>query len=168
MVAGGLPTVSSSHAVQCCQCALDMQDAFKDICKKHHLQTGLRIGIGCGEVIAGIIGKSKFSYDLWGEAVNLASRMESHGLSNKIQVTESTYEITKHCFCFDKRGSIEAKGLGWINTYWLVSKKNNLGTKVRRNLTHVVQKLPENWLGAKRVHNLCYRVQILGKKPLLT
>jgi guanylate cyclase len=130
MVAGGLPTVSSSHAIQCCHCALDMQDAFKDICVKHNLHTGLRIGIGCGEVIAGIIGKNKFSYDLWGEAVNLASRMESHGLCNKIQVTESTYEITKNHFQFDNRGEIEAKGLGWINTYWLLSIKNNLGTHV--------------------------------------
>ncbi|MFT5839815.1 MAG: adenylate cyclase [Flavobacteriales bacterium] len=130
MVAGGLPTINSSHAVQCCYCALDMRDAFKKICKKHNLHTGLRIGIGCGEVIAGIIGKSKFSYDLWGEAVNLASRMESHGLSNKIQVTESTYEMTKNDFHFDNRGLIEAKGLGWINTYWLLSRKNNLGTYV--------------------------------------
>jgi guanylate cyclase len=130
MVAGGVPIISSSHAIKCCCCALDMQDAFNDVCKKHNLHTGLRIGIGCGEVIAGIIGKSKFSYDLWGEAVNLASRMESHGLSNKIQVTESTYEITKNCFQFDKRGSIEVKGLGRINTYWLVGKKNNLGTHV--------------------------------------
>jgi guanylate cyclase len=130
MVAGGLPIISASHAVQCCFCALDMRDAFKNICKKHNLHTGLRIGIGCGEVIAGIIGKSKFSYDLWGEAVNLASRMESHGLCHKIQVTESTYKITKNCFYFDKRGSIQAKGLGWINTYWLVSRKNKLGTHV--------------------------------------
>ena len=90
--------------------------------KKHNLNTGLRIGIGCGEVIAGIIGKNKFSYDLWGEAVNLASRMESHGLCNKIQVTESTYEITRSSFQFDKRDPIEAKGLGWINTYWLLSR----------------------------------------------
>jgi adenylate cyclase len=123
MVAGGLPIISASHAVRCCDCALDMQDAFKIICEKHHLHTGLRIGIGCGEVIAGIIGKSKFSYDLWGEAVNLASRMESHGLSNKIQVTEATYQITKSCFQYDKRSPIKAKGLGWINTYWLLNRK---------------------------------------------
>ena len=130
MVAGGLPAINSIHAVQCCYCALDMQYAFKKVCEKHHLHTGLRIGIGCGEVIAGIIGKSKFSYDLWGEAVNLASRMESHGQCNRIQVTESTYEITKNCFYFDKRGTIEAKGIGWINTYWLLGKKNNLETHV--------------------------------------
>jgi adenylate cyclase len=130
MVAGGVPIISASHAVRCCECALDMQYTFKDICKKHHLHTGLRIGIGCGEVIAGIIGKSKFSYDLWGEAVNLASRMESHGQCNKIQVTESTYETTKNCFYFDKRGTIEVKGIGWINTYWLLGRKNNLETHV--------------------------------------
>jgi adenylate cyclase len=130
MVAGGLPIINSSHAVQCCHCALDMQHVFENICKKHQLNTGLRIGIGCGEVIAGIIGKSKFSYDLWGEAVNVASRMESQGLCNKIQVTESIYGITKHCFYFDKRGQVEAKGLGRINTYWLLSRKNNLGTHV--------------------------------------
>jgi adenylate cyclase len=130
MVAGGLPIISSSHAIQCCHCALDMQQAFKKICENHHLHTGLRIGIGCGEVIAGIIGKNKFSYDLWGEAVNLASRMESHGLCNKIQVTESTYNITKKYFYFGKRGLIEVKGLGWINTYWLLNRKNNLGTHV--------------------------------------
>ena len=130
IVAGGLPVINSIHAVQCCYCALDMQYAFKEVCEKHHLHTGLRIGIGCGEVIAGIIGKSKFNYDLWGEAVNLASRMESHGQCNKIQVTESTYRITKNCFYFDKRGSIEAKGIGWINTYWLLGKKNIMETHV--------------------------------------
>jgi adenylate cyclase len=130
MVAGGLPVITSTHAVQCCYCALDMQRVFKNVCEKHNLDTGLRIGIGYGEVIAGIIGKSKFSYDLWGEAVNLASRMESHGQCNKIQVTESIYEMAQRCFYFDKRGSIEVKGIGWINTYWLLGKKHNLGTHV--------------------------------------
>jgi adenylate cyclase len=130
MVAGGLPIVNSEHAIQCCHCALDMQQAFQDISKKHNLNTGLRIGIGCGEVVAGIIGKNKFSYDLWGEAVNLASRMESHGLCNRIQTTESIYELTKSHFCFDKRGGIEVKGVGWVRTYWLLSRKNDLEAHV--------------------------------------
>lgn len=130
MVAGGLPIINSIHAIQCCHCALDMQQAFQDISNKHNLHTGLRIGIGCGEVVAGIIGKNKFSYDLWGEAVNLASRMESHGLCNRIQTTESTYELTKSNFCFDKRGGIEVKGIGWVRTYWLLGRKNNLETHV--------------------------------------
>ena len=130
MVAGGVPSVSSSHSVQCCQCALDMQQAFKSVCNKHNLQTGLRIGIASGEVIAGIIGKSKFSYDLWGEAVNLASRMESHGLPHKIQVSASVYKNARSRFYFDKRAPIKAKGLGLINTYWLNSRKDNLETHV--------------------------------------
>jgi guanylate cyclase len=130
MVAGGLPIVNSIHAIQCCHCALDMQQAFQDISQKHNLHTGLRIGIGCGEVVAGIIGKNKFSYDLWGEAVNLASRMESHGLCNRIQTTESTYELTKSNFSFDKRGGIDVKGVGWVRTYWLLGRKNDLETHV--------------------------------------
>jgi guanylate cyclase len=130
MVAGGLPIINAIHANQCCFCALEMQEAFKSINKKYNLHTGLRIGIGCGEVIAGIIGKNKFSYDLWGEAVNLASRMESHGLCNKIQTTESTYELTKDKFRFNKRGDIKVKGVGWVTTYWLLGKKNNLGSHV--------------------------------------
>ncbi|GAC18006.1 adenylate/guanylate cyclase domain-containing protein [Paraglaciecola arctica] len=130
MAAGGLPTLSPVHAIQCCHCALDMQDAFQIICRKYDLHTGLRIGIGCGEVVAGIIGKNKFSYDLWGEAVNLASRMESQGLCNRIQTTESTYQLTKSKFRFDKRGGIEVKGVGWVTTYWLLGKKNNLETHV--------------------------------------
>jgi guanylate cyclase len=130
MVAGGLPIINSIHATQCCNCALDMQDAFDGISKKYHLHTGLRIGIGCGEVVAGIIGKNKFSYDLWGEAVNLASRMESHGLCNRIQTTESTYELTKTSFRFNKRGGVEVKGVGWVTTYWLLGRKNNLETHV--------------------------------------
>ncbi|WP_339722392.1 adenylate/guanylate cyclase domain-containing protein [uncultured Paraglaciecola sp.] len=130
MVAGGLPIINSIHATQCCHCALDMQDAFDGISQKYHLHTGLRIGIGCGEVVAGIIGKNKFSYDLWGEAVNLASRMESHGLCNRIQTTESTYQLTKAYFRFDKRGNVEVKGVGRVTTYWLLGRKNNLETHV--------------------------------------
>ncbi len=126
MVAGGLPTSNSIHAMQCCYCALEMQSAFKQICQQHKLHTGLRIGIGCGEVIAGIIGKNKFSYDLWGEAVNLASRMESHGMCDKIQTTESTYQLTKAYFRFNKRGGIKVKGVGQVTTYWLLGIKQQV------------------------------------------
>lgn len=127
MAAGGLPKANSLHAIQCCFCALEMQQAFQKISQKYDLKTGLRIGIGCGEVIAGIIGKNKFSYDMWGEAVNLASRMESHGLCNKIQTTQSTYELTKSTFDYTKRGEIEIKGLGLVNTYWLLGRKQLIG-----------------------------------------
>ena len=127
MAAGGLPRANSKHAVHCCNCALEMQKAFQQISRKHNLKTGLRIGIGCGEVVAGIIGKNKFSYDMWGEAVNLASRMESHGAGNKIQTTQSTYELTKHAFNYTKRGEIQVKGVGTVNTYWLLNRKIQVG-----------------------------------------
>ncbi|MGJ8680708.1 adenylate/guanylate cyclase domain-containing protein [Paraglaciecola sp.] len=127
MAACGLPNADTKHAVHCCYCAIEMQKAFHQINQKHKLHTGLRIGIGCGEVIAGIIGKNKFSYDIWGEAVNLASRMESHGLSNKIQTTQSTYELTKHKFEYVKRGPINVKGVGSVDTYWLLGRKQILG-----------------------------------------
>ncbi|MEP0176004.1 MAG: adenylate/guanylate cyclase domain-containing protein [Paraglaciecola sp.] len=127
MAAGGLPVATAQHAIQCCYCALDMQHEFKRICSLQKLKIGLRIGIGCGEVVAGIIGKSKFSYDMWGEAVNLASRMESHGQSNKIQTTESTYELTKHAFDYSLRGKIHVKGIGPVTTYWLEGRKQLTG-----------------------------------------
>lgn len=124
MAACGLPNANASHAVQCCECALDMQFEFDRFSAQYKLKTGLRIGIGCGEVVAGVIGRNKYSYDMWGEAVNLASRMESHGQSHKIQTTQSTYELTKHRFNFIKRGEIEVKGVGMVTTYWLISRKS--------------------------------------------
>ena len=127
MAAGGLPVTNAHHAIQCCYCALDMQQEFKRICLAHNLKIGLRIGIGCGEVVAGIIGKSKFSYDMWGEAVNLASRMESHGQSNKIQTTQSTYELSKNAFNFSLRGKVNVKGVGAVTTYWLTGQKSEYG-----------------------------------------
>jgi adenylate cyclase len=123
MAACGLPNANAFHAIQCCECALDMQKKFEQFNQLHKLQTGLRIGIGCGEVVAGVIGKNKFSYDMWGEAVNLASRMESHGQGHKIQTTQATYNLTKHLFDFIERGKIEVKGVGQVTTYWLIGRK---------------------------------------------
>ncbi|MFT4940917.1 MAG: adenylate cyclase [Paraglaciecola sp.] len=123
MAAAGVPLANSYHALQCCQCALDIQAEFLVLCKQHNLSNGLRIGIGSGEVIAGVIGKNKFCYDLWGEAVTLASRMESHGKANQIQVTQFTFEMAKHKYCFKERGKISIKGLGLISTYWLLGRK---------------------------------------------
>ena len=83
----------------------------------------LRIGINTGPVVAGVIGLKKFSYDLWGDAVNIASPMESHGKVGEIHVTEATYELLKHQYVLEKRGIVQVKGRGEMTTYWLKSRK---------------------------------------------
>ena len=123
MAAAGIPTESRCHAVQCCEFALAAREVFDSLRTKYQLNTGLRIGIGSGEVIAGVIGQTKFCYDLWGEAVTLAARMESHSISKHIQVSQFTYEMAKNKFHFSPRGEIPVKGLGQTRTYWLIGQK---------------------------------------------
>ena len=119
MVVGGVPAPMPNHAEAIMAMAIDMQDAVK----QHGLQ--LRIGINTGPVVAGVIGKKKFSYDLWGDAVNIASRMESHGVVNCIQVSADTYELLKDQFQFEDRGCISIKGRGQVHTYlWRPSQAN--------------------------------------------
>jgi class 3 adenylate cyclase len=84
----------------------------------------LRIGICTGPVIAGVIGRNKFIYDLWGDTVNTASRMESHGAPGKTQVAETTYRSLRDRFEFEKRGTIKVKGKGSMNTYFLRPKQS--------------------------------------------
>jgi adenylate cyclase len=124
MVVGGLPTPREDHALAIALLALEMQASLK----RFNLKTGenfqLRIGIHSGSVVAGIIGISKFSYDLWGDTVNVASRMESNGSPGKIQVTAVTHEALKEQFVFEERGPIVIKGKGKMLTYWLIEEQN--------------------------------------------
>ncbi|NOQ36476.1 MAG: diguanylate cyclase, partial [Methylococcaceae bacterium] len=103
--------------------SLDMREFIHIYNKQKNLQLSIRIGIHTGPVIAGIIGTKKFSYDLWGDAVNLASRMESHALPGKIQVTKATYLLLKKEFDFEERGLVEIKGKGEMQTYFLEGHK---------------------------------------------
>ncbi|NES08387.1 MAG: adenylate/guanylate cyclase domain-containing protein, partial [Okeania sp. SIO2F4] len=125
MVVGGLPEPRVDHAEAIAEMALDMQTAIAYFNQKNNIQLSMRIGINTGPVIAGVIGRKKFIYDLWGDAVNTASRMESHGLPDKIQVTESTYYYLKGKYIFDARGTIMIKGKGKMNTYFLVDRDNH-------------------------------------------
>ena len=84
---------------------------------------GLRIGIDSGPVVAGVIGEQKFSYDLWGDAVNTASRMESHGVADHTQLTESAYHHLKEDYVCEKRGTINVKGKKEMTTYFLTGKR---------------------------------------------
>jgi adenylate cyclase len=123
MAVCGVPERDDCNARQACRCALQLQQSFAQLCITHHLSNGLRIGINTGPVVAGVIGKSKFSYDLWGEAVNLASRMESYGQTHKIQITDNTYRLVKNDFICHPRGKITVKGAGQVSSYWLLAEK---------------------------------------------
>ncbi|MFN5767078.1 MAG: adenylate/guanylate cyclase domain-containing protein, partial [Pseudanabaena sp.] len=123
MVAGGIPLPTEGHAEAIACMALDMVDKVDELRKLTGKPLQIRIGIHTGAVIAGVIGTQKFIYDLWGDTVNVASRMESHSEVGKIQVTTSTYELLKDKFELVERGAIEVKGKGLMQTYWLISSQ---------------------------------------------
>ena len=123
MVVGGLPTPHPKHTEAIAQMALDMQAEMVNINAETGEAFQLRIGINTGQVVAGVIGMTKFIYDLWGDTVNVASRMESSGIPGEIQVTATTYERLKEKFFFEERGNILIKGKGDMTTYLLKSRK---------------------------------------------
>ncbi len=123
MVVGGLPTPRKDHAEAIAEMALDMLNQVKEISVKQEKPLQIRIGINRGPVEAGVIGTKKFAYDLWGDTVNTAHRMESHGIPGVIQVTEDTYNCLANKYTFQERGMIEIKGKGMMRTYLLVCRK---------------------------------------------
>lgn len=123
MVVGGLPTPRPDHAEAIAAMAIDMLQEIRRLSLDHSEPFSIRIGINTGPVVAGVIGLKKFIYDLWGDTVNIASRMESHGITGCIQVTAETYEILKDKYTFQKRGAIQIKGKGYMITYLLTGPK---------------------------------------------
>jgi guanylate cyclase len=123
MVAAGVPTPRSDHAHALAQMALDMQAAMRSVDEVRELGLELRIGINSGPVVAGVIGRKRFLYDLWGDAVNTASRMESHGTSGRIQITRATKELLEDEFVCEPRGTISLKGKGETETWYLVGRR---------------------------------------------
>jgi class 3 adenylate cyclase len=124
MVVAGLPEQIEDHAAIIAELALDMKDAIERFDDNAGNALKLRIGINSGPVVAGVIGKKKFTYDLWGDTVNTASRMESHGVPGEIQATQNTYELIKDRYIFTKRENIEVKGKGQMQTYLLKGRIN--------------------------------------------
>ncbi|MCB9750316.1 MAG: response regulator [Myxococcales bacterium] len=127
MAAGGIPTPREDHAEAVAEMALDMLSVMDRFNAKRNHGVRIRVGMNCGPVTAGIIGTRKFAYDLWGDTVNIASRMESHGIANSIQVTEETYKRLRYRFSFQRRGIIHVKGKGALCTYFLVGRRQQPG-----------------------------------------
>jgi guanylate cyclase len=124
MVAAGVPTPRPDHARALALMALDMLDAMSAEDEVGHLGLDLRVGINSGPVVAGVIGRKRFLYDLWGDAVNMASRMESHGTPGRIQITRATYELVADDFECMPRGTIAVKGKGEVEAWYLIRARD--------------------------------------------
>jgi class 3 adenylate cyclase len=118
MVAGGLPEPYPDHLAAMASLALEMQETIGKL-RVNSSALNLRIGLHVGTVIAGVIGTRKFIYDVWGDTVNTASRLESHGVPGRVQVSEAVFQRLQDRFAFERRGTIELKGRGPITTYLL-------------------------------------------------
>ncbi len=123
MAAAGVPTPRPDHARALALMALDMLDAMRASDGVGQFGLDLRVGINSGPVVAGVIGRKRFLYDLWGDAVNTASRMESHGTSGRIQITRATYELIADEFQCEPRGTIAVKGKGAMEAWYLVGRR---------------------------------------------
>jgi adenylate cyclase len=123
MLASGVPVIRADHAEACAEAAFEFLEAVRVFNRRHSLEWGIRIGMNSGPVVAGIIGTKKFSYDLWGDTVNIASRMESHGQPGKIQVSEATKKLLEGKYEFSPVGVIEIKNSSPMPTY-LLNKKS--------------------------------------------
>jgi len=122
MAVCGLPEPCADHTERMVTMAVRMMEIAREFSESRGTPVRLRIGINRGPVVAGVVGRNKFIYDLWGDAVNLASRMESHGLPDTIQVTRSVIEKLQGRYPFEPRGTIEVKGKGAIETWTLSCK----------------------------------------------
>jgi adenylate cyclase len=123
MVVSGVSVETPGHAAACADMALSMMEAMGEFNERNKIQWEIRIGMHSGPLVAGIIGSKKFANDLWGDTVNIASRLESHGEAGLIQVSEVTAELLKRDFALEKRGAVELKHRGKITAYRLVGRK---------------------------------------------
>jgi adenylate cyclase len=120
MVVGGLDPDDADHTGRMAEMALALTDSIDGLRERSGIDVRFRIGIHRGPAVAGVIGVKKFIYDVWGDTVNTASRMESHGVPGRVQVTEPVVQRLRDRFTFEPRGLIEVKGKGPMPTWFLV------------------------------------------------
>jgi adenylate cyclase len=123
MAVSGVPLRHTDHAQALVRMALEMRDYISTHTFRNGQRINFRIGINSGSMIAGVIGRRKFVYDVWGDAVNIASRMESHGLGGAVQITQTTYELIKDEFVCEPRGTVNVKGKGEMEVWLVLSAK---------------------------------------------
>ena len=130
MCSGGLPVKNLTHPIDAARAGLAFLEATKRFNKEQvklgKIEWNVRIGINTGKVVAGVIGKRKFAYDIWGDSVNLASRAESHGVLNHVNITENTYLQIKDQFNCEYRGKVDVKHIGKVKMYIVLNEKNSL------------------------------------------
>ena len=126
MAVSGVPRRRANHAQVLVRMALEMRDYIATHTFRNGQRVNFRIGINSGSMIAGVIGRRKFVYDVWGDAVNIASRMESHGLGGAVQITQTTYELIKDEFVCEPRGTVNVKGKGEMEVWLVVSRRKIL------------------------------------------
>jgi class 3 adenylate cyclase len=119
MAAGGLSFPRPDHAEASAELALDMQEEIERFNQQYNTSVRIRVGVCTGPLVAGVIGRRRFAYDLWGETVNLACRLESTGEGGRIQIAESTHEWLKHKYQFEPKHSVDVMGDGHLSAYWL-------------------------------------------------
>jgi adenylate cyclase len=123
MIAGGLPNETEDHAIKITKAAIEMQEIVKETNDKSEFKCRMRVGINSGPCVAGIVGIKKYTYDVWGDTVNLAKRLETHCEPGRINISRATYDLVKDHFECEYRGGIEAKGKGEIDMYFVSSLK---------------------------------------------
>lgn len=123
MVVSGVPIPRADHIEALARLALDMADAVADLKDPQGRDVPLRIGMATGPVVAGVVGAKKFFYDVWGDAVNVAARMETTDVEGRIQVPDNVYQRLRHAFEFEERGVVEVKGKGPMHTWYLVGHR---------------------------------------------
>jgi guanylate cyclase len=127
MAVAGVPAPRPDHVEAAADMAIAMQSTLRGVCSTLGLDMHLRIGLNTGPVVAGVIGRHRFIYDLWGDTVNLASRMESTSLPDRIQVTEAVFDRLRGMFEFEPRGEVDVKGKGRVRSYFLLNARVSHG-----------------------------------------
>jgi len=125
MAVSGVPQPDPQHLQHMANMALEIPKVLAALNQQRGLDLQIRVGLHCGKVIAGIIGHKKFIYDLWGDTVNIASRMESHGIAGQVQVSDAVQQRLQSQYHFKSRGAIDLKGKGMMHTYFLLGCKDN-------------------------------------------